>query len=92
MRSGETLFVLENIDIEHAHKTAELELRAAETELERARKGVEAGFVASLELQKAELQHELALSHLEHVLDQRNRLTVLAPASGYLIVEEPPSS
>ena len=75
-------------ELDHSLATAEIELRSAATELERARKGVEEGFMPAIELQQAELQHELSLTRVEHARETKSRLQVVAPRSGYLVVEE----
>lgn len=85
---GEVLFELENPDVELGVVTAEIEERAAIAEVERARRGVEAGFIAAIELERWELGRRLATERLEHARLRRARLEVRAPASGYLAVDE----
>ncbi len=88
VRAGEALFVLENDDLRHAKETAEIELRAAETEVEQARRGVDAGFLPPIDLEKAEVQHDLAVNRLAREASREERLTVAAPAGGYLVVDD----
>jgi membrane fusion protein (multidrug efflux system) len=85
---GEVLLALESPELELGVATAELEERAAFAEVERARRGVEAGFVPSIDLERAQLQRELAAERLAHARERRQRLEVAAPASGYLAIDE----
>lgn len=87
VEAGEHLFDLENQDITLHASEAELEARAAEAELERARRGVEGGFLPEMELKNREIQMDLATERLSNARAKKRRLRHTAPASGLLTVE-----
>ncbi len=87
VQSGEHLFSLANDDIALQLAEAELQARAAEAELERARRGVEGGFLPDMELRNREIQMDLAGERLRNARSKVERLRHDAPASGLLTVD-----
>lgn len=85
--AGELLFRLENEDIALRAAEAELEFRGAEAELERARRGVEGGFLPDMELKNREIQMGLAEERLRTARAKLQRLDHHAPTSGVLSVD-----
>ena len=94
VEKGELLFEIDNDDVRLRLAEAELAARLAETELERARQGVEGGFLSAAELKQREIQAELAAERLKSARLQSRRLRHLAPRSGRLSVARvvPPGS
>lgn len=81
---GELLFVLENDDIELQVAEAKLQAQGAAAELERARRGVEGGFLPEMDLKNREIQMSLAQERLANAEARRARLRHHAPAAGTL--------
>ncbi|MEM7353361.1 MAG: efflux RND transporter periplasmic adaptor subunit, partial [Acidobacteriota bacterium] len=94
VRRGELLFEIENDDLRLELAEAELRSRLAETELNRARQGVEGGFLSQAELKQREIDAELATERLQSARRQNERLRHTAPRTGTLLVERtiPPGS
>lgn len=84
---GETLFHLENDDIELLVAEAKLQSQGAAAELERARRGVEGGFLPEMDLKNRQIQMSLAEERLGNALSKQARLQHVAPTSGVLAVE-----
>lgn len=84
---GELLFEIDNDDVRLRLAEAELSQRLAETELERARRGVEGGFLPAAELKQREIDAELAAERLASARLREERLRFKAPAGGVLRVE-----
>ncbi len=84
---GEVLFEIDNDDASLRLSEAELAARLAETELARARQGVEGGFLPAAELKQREIAAELAAKRLENARTRSTRLRVRSPATGTLRVE-----
>lgn len=89
VRAGELLVRIHNPDLDHDLAEAELFERSAEAELERARRGVDAGFLPEVELKRREVEAEIAAERLASTRARVERLEVGAPARGLLDVEEP---
>ncbi|MEM1180624.1 MAG: efflux RND transporter periplasmic adaptor subunit [Acidobacteriota bacterium] len=87
VRRGEVLFRVESPDLELAVKEAELQEKSAAHELDRARRGVEGGFLPEADLARREIEHELATERLDGARDALARLTVRAAVGGRLQVE-----
>lgn len=87
VEAGELLFVLENDDVELLAAEAELQARGAAAELERARRGVEGGFLPDMELKNREIQMSLAEERLGNARAKLARLRHHAPAGGTLAVD-----
>lgn len=87
VQAGEHLFTLVNEDIALHLAEAELQSRAAEAELERARRGVEGGFLPDMELKDRQIQRELANERLRNAQAKKDRLRHNAPASGVLSLD-----
>lgn len=87
VREGEELFRVENERLRLQHAEAELALRGAETELDRARRGVEGGFLPTAELKRREIDADLAQERLTSAKNELERLRVRAPGDGVLWVE-----
>lgn len=94
VRSGELLLTLENESLSLALVEAELALDGAAAELERAKRGVEGGFLPAAELKRTEIAFELARERLASAREQVARLELKAPASGVLRLDTvlPPGS
>ncbi len=94
VRDGEILAVVENQDLQLRLTEAELEARSATAELERMQRSFDEGLVAEAELERAQLQAELAGKRLDDARQRARRLDVRASASGHLIVQRllPPGS
>ena len=84
---GELLFEVDNDAARLRRAEAELAARLAETELARARQGVEGGFLPSAELKQREIDAELAAERLDNARRRSARLRVTAPAAGALRVD-----
>ena len=84
---GELLFTVDNDDARLRLSEAELTARLAETELARARQGVEGGVLPAAELKQREIDAELAAERLENARLRSTRLRVTAPTGGILRVE-----
>ncbi len=87
VRAGELLFTLESEDLRLRRAEAEVHLRAKEADLERAKQGVEEGFVAQAQLDEATFATELARERLASARLLSERLRVVAPGAGVLYVE-----
>ncbi len=85
--AGELLFEIDNDDIRLRLAEAELAARLANSELERARLGVEGGFLPVAQLTQREIDAELASERLASARLQAERLRFTAPAGGVLRVE-----
>lgn len=83
---GERLFTVENDGVRLQRVEAELALRAAEAELDRARRSAEAGLVAHADLERAEIAAESAREQLESARRRSARLATTAPIAGLLRV------
>lgn len=92
VRRGELLFRVESPDLRLALKEAELLEKSAAHELERARRGVEGGFLPEAELARRQIEHELATERLDGARDAQERLGVRAPVAGRLKVAGTPTS
>ncbi len=84
---GEVLFEIDNDDARLRLSEAELTARLAESELARARQGVEGGFLPAAELKQREIAAELASERLANARRRAARLRVQAPADGTLRVD-----
>ncbi len=84
---GELLFEIENESARLRLAEAELAARLAETELVRARQGVEGGVLPAAELEQREIDADLARERLASARIQAGRLSYRAPAGGVLQVE-----
>lgn len=84
---GQLLFSIESPGSDLALAEAELAAQAADTELSRAQKGVEAGILPQAELEARQIDAKLAARRLAKAKVENERLTVRAPASGSLKVE-----
>ena len=95
IRRGETLFEIDNDELNLRWTEARLTARLAETELERARQGVAGGFLAQAELKQREIDAELANERLANARQQVEKLRLVAPDDGVLRLEQsalPPGS
>ena len=88
VRAGEVLFEVEDPEVRSQRMEAEINARAAEAELDRARRGFEGGFLPEAELKRKELDAELAQERLENARRRVGRLQHEAPVAGRLEVEE----
>ncbi len=84
---GDLLFTIDNDDARLRLSEAELAARLAETELARARQGVEGGVLPAAELKQREIDAELAGERLENARRRSVRMRVRAPAAGTLRVD-----
>ena len=84
---GELLFEIENEAARLRLAEAGLAAKLAESELARARQGVEGGFLSMAELKQREIDAELATERLASARLQATRLSYRAPAPGILRVE-----
>ncbi len=84
---GELLFEIDNDEARLRLAEAALAARLAETELARARQGVEGGVLPAVELKQREIDAELAAARLEDARRRAARLGVRAPAAGTLRVD-----
>lgn len=84
VRAGERLFSIENPHLELQLTEARLAERSAVAELERARTGVEGGFLPKAELDRRAIDKELATEQLTAALRRTERLVHQAPVSGVL--------
>ncbi len=84
---GELLLTITNDDARLRLSEAELAARLADTELARARQGVEGGFLPTAELKQREIDAELATERLENARLRAARLRVQAPTPGTLRVD-----
>ncbi len=84
---GEVLFEIDNDDERLRLSEAELAGRLADTELARARQGVEGGVLPAAELKQREIDAELAAERLENARLRTTRLRVKAPVAGTLRVD-----
>lgn len=87
VKAGELLFRLENEDLALRAAEAELEARGAAAELERAKRGVEGGFLPDMELKNREIQMGLAEERLSTARTKLKRLDHHAPTGGVLSVD-----
>ncbi len=87
VKRGELLFEVENDASRLRLAESELAARLAESELDRARRGVEGGFLAAAEFKQREIDAELASERLTSARRQFSRLRFQAPASGVLLVD-----
>ena len=87
VRAGEPLFRIESPALDLRLSEAELSARAAETELERAKRGAEAGILPLAELEARQIDASLAAKRLLNAQQEYERLSVPAPASGVLKVQ-----
>lgn len=94
VREGEPLFSLENHQVELQLTEARLAEKAAIAELERARTGVEGGFLPEMELERRTIEKELTSEQLEAARHRSGRLAFNAPVAGVLEIEAvlPPGS
>jgi RND family efflux transporter MFP subunit len=88
VRAGEVLFEVEDPEVRSQRMEAEINARAADAELDRARRGFEGGFLPEAELKRKELDAELAHERQENARRRVGRLTHEAPVTGRLEVEE----
>lgn len=87
VRAGEVLLTLDNEALRLSLTEHELDLRAAEEELNRAKVGFEAGILPKADLGRAEIAAEKARKRLESLQTQLTRLDVATPDSGTLKVD-----
>lgn len=88
VRFGEELFQVENERLRLQRAEAELALQGAVAELDRARRGVEGGFLSTAELKRREIEADLARERLASAETELERLHVRAPGDGVLWVEQ----
>ncbi|MEM6797000.1 MAG: efflux RND transporter periplasmic adaptor subunit [Acidobacteriota bacterium] len=88
VRAGEPLFAVKSPGLELAVREAELAARGARSELERARRGVEGGFLADAEQARREIEHELAEERLAGAREELARLRIVAPSAGVMRSEK----
>lgn len=88
VRRGETLFFVADPSRRLALEEARLQAELAESELERARLGVQGGFLPESDLKRAEIDARLARERLEGAAADVERLEVRAPVSGVLRVDQ----
>lgn len=84
--AGDLLFEVEDEETRPQRVEAELHFKAAETELDRARRGFEGGFLPEAELRRKELEAELARERLGQARTKVDRLRHTAPVAGSLEV------
>lgn len=85
--SGEPLFAIDNEALRLCLAEAELAVRSAESELDRAQRGVDGGFLPEAELKRRQIEAELARERLASARLQLERLRYAAPRAGVLWVE-----
>ncbi|MEM1204664.1 MAG: efflux RND transporter periplasmic adaptor subunit [Acidobacteriota bacterium] len=85
--SGEPLFTVDNPELALREAEARLVLRGAEAELDRAKRGVDGGFLSVAELRTREIEAELARERLESAERDAHQLAVKAPSAGILRVQ-----
>jgi cobalt-zinc-cadmium efflux system membrane fusion protein len=92
--TGEVLAVIENESLQHGLVEARLEAESAAAELERVRKGYEAGIVPEADFASQTARMRMAQQRLESAARQADRLTLSAPRNGRLVVTAavPPGS
>ena len=88
VRRGEPLFDIDNDEVGLALAEAELTAEAANTAHDRARRGVEGGFLSPAELEASRIDAELAQKRLENARLQVERLRHSAPIAGVLEVDQ----
>ena len=88
VRAGEVLFEIESESLRLRLAEAELMLRREEAELDRTRRGVEGGFMSAADLQRVEINAELATRRLETARTDVEQLRQTAPRAGVLRVEK----
>jgi RND family efflux transporter MFP subunit len=87
VRRGELLFTVDSEEARLRLAEAELGAEAAEAELERARRGVDEGFLPAAELERREIEAELARERLRSARERAGRLEHRAAVGGVLRVE-----
>lgn len=87
VRAGELLFEVDNEDVRLSLAEAKLSAQAAEAELERARRGVEGGFLAEVEVKRREVEMALARERLARAESRVDELRHGAPMGGVLEVD-----
>lgn len=87
VRKGQLLFKIENPALELRLTEAQLAMKAAETDLARAKAGVDAGIMPRAELEAQEIAEALAGRRLESAQQELDRLAYRSPASGVLQVD-----
>lgn len=87
VRQGEPLFTIGNEALRLQLAEAELGLRGAESELDRARRGVEGGFLPEADLKRRQIEAELAHERVASARQRLERLRYTAPRAGVLWVD-----
>lgn len=84
---GQLLFRIDDPTVALRLQEAELTLKGAQADLERARAGVEAGILPRAELESKQITADLAATRAQRAQEEATRLSYRSPAAGTLHVE-----
>lgn len=87
VRRGEPLARIANLEQDNAWRSAEVHIRAARAEAERAERTFKAGVSAAAEVERARFELESAEAELENLRRSRGELEIVAPRDGVLRLE-----